>query len=117
MQPAVVHGKVRRLGQDRLSLPPIPISRDYLDQLRRDRFRAAQLHLEPVIAAGHVVAQQRGRPVEIDNENIDVTVIVEFSECHAPAAVRLPVMPGPASSRSSSNLPPPRLRNTTLGVL
>jgi hypothetical protein len=42
-----------------------------------------------VIGAAHVVAQQRGRLVQIHDQDIDVAIVIEIAEGHAAAGMRL----------------------------
>ena len=52
--------------------------------LRLD-FTPSSLHLQPVRLAGNVVSQERGRLVEIYDDNVEVAVVIEVTE-RAPAA-------------------------------
>ena len=46
-----------------------------------------QLDLQPVRLPGNVVPEQRGRFVEVDDEDVDIAVVVEIAEGAAPAAL------------------------------
>ena len=48
---------------------------------------AFQFHFDPIGLAGEVIAQERGRLVEIDDQNVDVPVVVEVSKRASPTAV------------------------------
>src|ERR1035441_3417427 len=90
MQPAIVDGKIRGLGEHCLHLPALPIRGHHLGANRTTvGGNANQQDLQPVIRPGDVIAQQRRRLVEIDNQNVDVAVVIEIAESHSPAAMRL----------------------------
>src|ERR1035438_3216147 len=90
MQPAIVDGKIGGLGEDRLHLPALPIRGHHLGANRTTvGGNANQQDLQPVIRPGDVIAQQRRRLVEIDNQNVDVAIVIEIAESHSPAAMRL----------------------------
>jgi len=50
-------------------------------------FYALQFHLDPIGLTAKVIAQERGRFIEIDDEYVDIAVIVEVSEGTSPATV------------------------------
>ena len=64
-----------------------------------------------------IVAQQRWRLVQIDDQDVDVAVVIEIAERAAAAGVRLSTIPGPLLSTNSSNVPLPKLRKITRGLL
>src|SRR5579862_3144793 len=49
---------------------------------------ANQLHLQPVIAAGKIVAQQGRRLVHVHDQDVDISVIIEIAKGAATAGVR-----------------------------
>src|ERR1035438_775101 len=75
MQSAVVYGKVRRLGQYPLRLPAVAVGSHHL---RTDgasiRSDADKQHFEPMIAAAHVIAEERRRLVHVHDEDIDIAI-------------------------------------------
>jgi hypothetical protein len=78
---------------------------------------AFQFHLDPIISlAAEIIAQQRGRFIQIDDEDVYIPVVVEVSKSASPATV------GRRHSRARLldeffKVPPPRLRKTARGVL
>src|SRR5882762_4903262 len=52
-------------------------------------FCAYALDFEPVVFGAAIVAEERGRPVHVDDGDVDVSVVVEIAERGASAAVRL----------------------------
>src|SRR6266576_1609120 len=48
---------------------------------------AFQFHFDPVGLTGEVIAQQRGRLVEIDDQYVDIPIVVEVSESASSTAV------------------------------
>src|SRR6266536_4800398 len=89
VQPAVVNREVRRLAQYFLRLYRIAVPQC---NPRPDgaavRLHPLQLHLEPVMAARHIVAQQRGRLILIHDEDVHVAVVIEVAERATAAGVR-----------------------------
>ena len=88
VQPQVVHGIEAGLAQHFLSLPLVAVIRR---DPRADRaaigFHADQFHFQPVMIAAHIVAQQRRRLVEIDDQDVDVAVIIEIAKRAAAAGM------------------------------
>src|SRR3981081_2811218 len=88
MQSAVVHRQVRRLAQHFLSLHLAPIMRR---NSRADRaairLDASELDLDPVMATGYVIAQQRRRLILIDDEHVQIPVVIEIAESAAAAGM------------------------------
>src|SRR5260370_41943605 len=81
MQPAIADRQIGRLAQHLLRLHSVTIAHG---NPRADcaavRCNAGQLDLDPVMAAGYVVAQQGRRLVLIDDEDVHVPVVVEVAE-------------------------------------
>src|ERR1700722_17284323 len=89
MQTPVAHREIRRLSEDRLSLPVSTIDGNYLRSYRGPiRLYSDQQHLEPMMLTAYIVSQQRRRFVHIHHDDIDVAVIVEVSECRPPAGMQ-----------------------------
>src|SRR5260370_35692237 len=66
MQAAIVDGKIRRLRQDRLGLPPISVSHhDRSTDRTPVRFNAFEQNLEPLIGSAGIIAQQRSRLIHV----------------------------------------------------
>src|SRR6202034_2037979 len=89
MQPRIAGGIIARLADYLLRLYPSVVTRR---NPRADgstvRLYADQLDLQPVVVPAHVVAKQRRRFVQIDNQHVDVAVIIEIAEGASAAAVR-----------------------------
>ena len=117
MEPGVVRGMETRLAEHRLGLNATAVVRFHGGPDRAPvGLGSNQLDLEPVGSAGKVVPQQRGRLVEIDDENVDIPVIVEVPRKAQPRLDFASPTAGPASVKSCSNLPSPRFLNRTRGV-
>ena len=88
MQPVVVDRIKTGLRQHRLRLLPFSVIADHF---RADGaavgLDADQLHFHPMVAAGNVIPQQRGRFVHIHYEDVDIPIVVEVSESTAAAGV------------------------------
>src|SRR5260370_5654025 len=88
MQPAIADRQIGRLAQHLLRLHSVTIAHG---NPRADcaavRLDAGQLDLDPVMAAGYVVAQQGRRLVLIDDEDVHVPVVVEVAEGATAAGV------------------------------
>jgi len=86
MQPQIVYREETSLAQNclRLFLPSV-LRNDRRPNRAAVRFRALQLHLQPVPASRHIVPQQRGRLIEIDDHHVHIPVVIEIAE-RAPAA-------------------------------
>src|SRR5882672_1511889 len=90
MQPGVVAGIETRLAEHRLGLDLSPIADQHSSANRTTvRLYSLQLDLDPVLLAAQVVTQQRRGFIKIDDQNIQVTIIVEVAERAPAAAVRL----------------------------
>ncbi len=118
VQPAVVDREIGGLAQHFLRLHRIAVAhRDPRADGAAVGFDARQLDLEPVVAAGHVVAQERRRLILIDDQDVDVAIVIEIAEGTAAAGVRGFDARVRLRAINSSNWPLPRLRKRTRGVL
>ena len=118
MQPAIVCGVEAGLRGHFLGLAAPPVLSDHPRADRAPvRLHAFQQHLEPMALSRHVVPEQRRRFVQVDDDNVHVTIVVEIAEGAAAARVGATRSPSPASSINSSKRPSPRFRNTRRGVL
>ena len=88
MQPRVVDRIKTRLAQHLLDLNLTSVAHQHASSDRAAiRFCAHQLELEPVVRAAEVIAQQRRRLVEIDYQDVQISIIVEVTEGAPPAAM------------------------------
>src|SRR5436309_6906994 len=88
MQPQIIRGVKARLAQHLLRLNPASISGSHAGSNRAAvRFHSDQLDLQPMVVASQIVAQQRWRLVEVDDQDIDIAVVIEIAECAPPAAM------------------------------
>ena len=80
----------------------------------RLRLHADQLHLEPVPRRGprKIVAQQRGRLIQVHDEDVDVAIVVEVAESAAAAGMRRGDA-GPGFVDQLFEFALPRLRKTS----
>src|ERR1041384_366805 len=88
MQTRVVDRIETGLAQDFLYLDLLPIANQNTCPDRAAvRLCSNQFNFEPMIRTAHIVAQQRRRFVEIDHQNIQVSIIVEVAERASTATV------------------------------
>lgn len=86
MKARVIARKITRLAQDRLGLDPAGVPGQHPGANGAAiRLRSYQLHLQPVVCSLQIVSQQRGSRVHIQDQNIQITVVVEIAK-RAPAA-------------------------------
>src|SRR5258708_36943052 len=88
MQAGIVAGIETGLADNRLRLRLASIVDEYAGANRAAvRFHAFQLYFEPVVFSAYVVSKKRRRFIQVDHENVDVSVVVEISNGAAPATV------------------------------
>ena len=108
MESGIVAGVIAGLTYKCLRLNLVAVvSQDAGTDCTSIRLHALQLYLQPVLADFQIVSQQRRWFIHIDNQHIHVAVVVEVAA----------VIPSPPCDSNSSNVPFPRLRNKTRGVL
>ena len=111
MKPAVIHRQVRGLAHYFLRLDLVSVAQRHPCANRAAiRFNARQLDLDPVIAAGHIVAKERRRLVVIDYDEIDVAVVSKSPNAH-PRLKCSASTPGPHPSSSPQTARPEISKN------
>src|SRR6185369_4839656 len=90
MQPGIVARIKARLAQHSLGLYLAPIAdQDPRANRASVRLDSLQLDLDPVLLAAQVITQQGRGFIEIDDQNIHITIIVEIAEGAPATAVHL----------------------------
>src|SRR5688572_26542277 len=86
MQTSVIHGKIGRLSHHFLSLDSVSVANSHARSDRASvRLHACELYLDPVMIAGDIVAQEGRRLVQIHDNDVDATIVVEITEGAAAA--------------------------------
>ena len=89
VQAGIVAGIKTTLAQNALGLPfPAITNENPRSNCASIGLNALEFHLDPIGIPADVIAQQGGRFVQVYDENVNVTIVVEVAKRTSPAAMR-----------------------------